>query len=170
VAFLECLAAAYSVTAAAAAAGVNRRRFYELAGSDEAFRAEMSEAYDKGTDALRDEARRRAVDGWDEPVFQKGELVGQIRRFDSRLLELELKRRDPSYRENHRVEVSGAAGGEPVRLSVDGWEPTSLVGVLAFAVETGAPGLVDRLAELGFVLGRVEESRERPALPPAEPE
>lgn len=55
---------------------------------------------------LEDEARRRAVDGVDEPVFQGGELVGHVRRYSDRLLEFLLRGRRPTvYREGASVDV-----------------------------------------------------------------
>lgn len=43
-----------------------------------------------------DVAHKRAVDGWEEPVFQRGEQVGVIRRFDNRLLQFLLESDDPA--------------------------------------------------------------------------
>jgi hypothetical protein len=57
-------------------------------------------------DILVAEAWRRAVDGWEEPVFQKGEEVGRVRKFDSLLLMFLIKQRDPSFREGFKVDVS----------------------------------------------------------------
>lgn len=45
-----------------------------------------------------EEAHRRAVEGWDEGVYFKGELCGQERKFSDRLLELLLKADNPKYR------------------------------------------------------------------------
>jgi len=74
-----------------------------------AFKAAFDEAYRAGTDALIDEARRRAFEGWDEPKFNKdGDNVGTIRKYDSSLLMFLIKQRDPSYRE--RYEFTGANG------------------------------------------------------------
>src|SRR5262249_47984425 len=121
-----------------------------LARADKRFRDQMQDAYDQGTDLIRDEIRRRAVDGWDEPVFQKGELVGHIRRYDSRLLELEAKKRDPGYRENTRLEVSGRVPVEPVGFQLDQEQMTSVADILALAVGLESPGVLEKLAELGW--------------------
>lgn len=139
--FLERLAAGYTVTAAAESAGRNKRRFYDLRDADEAFAAEWTDSYDAGTDVLREEARRRGVDGWDEPVFQGGQQVGVVRKYSDRMLELELKRRDPAYRENHRLEVTGANGG-PVAVQAD-YTPTSLADVLRLARELGVTDVIE---------------------------
>jgi hypothetical protein len=106
--FLEALSAGWSVTHAAQRAGTVRQRFYELRESDEEFGAAWDEALAQGTEALEDEARRRAVDGWEEPIYQRGELVGHVRKYDSKLLEFLLKARDPGrFRESVQVTASG---------------------------------------------------------------
>jgi hypothetical protein len=90
------LAAGWSVTHAAKRAGVNRQQFYEWRGMRDDFAAAWEQALQAGTDALEDEARRRAVDGWDEPVYQRGELAGHIRKYDSQLIQFLLRARDPA--------------------------------------------------------------------------
>jgi len=50
-------------------------------------------------------AHERAVEGWEEPVYYLGDVVGAVRKFDNRLLEFWLKADDPTrFRES-------AAGG-----------------------------------------------------------
>lgn len=106
-AFLEAIEAGWSFTHAATRAGVNKRRFYERLDTDEQFAAEFKAALEAGTHALEDEAHRRAVQGVEEPVYQRGELVGTVQRYSDNLLMFLLKKRDPSYREAHRVDVAG---------------------------------------------------------------
>lgn len=69
---------------------------------------------------IEEEITRRAIDGWDEPVFHRGELAGHIRRFSDPMLALLARRHIPAYRESVRVEqqVSGTidVGLEPLRL------------------------------------------------------
>jgi hypothetical protein len=53
-----------------------------------------------GTDLIEQEAWRRAVDGYDRPVFQDGELVGLVRAYSDVLLMMLLRGRRPeAYRE-----------------------------------------------------------------------
>ena len=61
--------------------------------------------------------RRRGLHGYEEPVFQGGKMVGKIRRYSDRLLEILAKAHRPKFRENQRVEVSGPGGG-PVETTV----------------------------------------------------
>jgi hypothetical protein len=99
--FLEQLAVGWSVTHAAAQAGRDRQRFYELRESNEDFAEAWLHAVEAGTQVLEDEARRRAVAGWEEPVFQQGELVGSVRKYSDQLLTLLLRGRRPAvYRES----------------------------------------------------------------------
>lgn len=54
----------------------------------------------------------RAIDGWLEPVFYKGEEIGHIRRFSDRLLLAQAKRHIPEYRDDGaaRLDVSLTTG------------------------------------------------------------
>jgi hypothetical protein len=106
--FLDALGTGWSVSAAAERAGRHRNRFYDLRERDEAFALEWAQAVEQGTQVLEDEARRREVDGVEEPVYQGGELVGAVRKYSDRLLEFLLRARRPAvYRDNARVEVGG---------------------------------------------------------------
>lgn len=157
--FLEHLAAGFSITHAADHAGVYRRRLYELRDADEAFRQAWADAFEAGTDVLRDELRRRAVDGFDEPLVSAGKIVGVKRVYSDRLLELELKRRDPSYRDRGDVRVSvGGIDGGPVRLQTG----VSLGEVAAFMREH-VPGFQAQLDEgepAGEIVAETDESIE----------
>lgn len=59
---------------------------------------------------IRQAIHDRAVDGWEEPVYWKGELTGTIRRFSDRLLELQAKRHCPEYRDRSQLDVNVAGG------------------------------------------------------------
>lgn len=63
---------------------------------------------------LVDEARRRAHDGWDEPVWHQGEQVGLVRKYDSTMLIFLIKRHFPEYRESSRLALTDADGGSIV--------------------------------------------------------
>jgi hypothetical protein len=112
--FIEALEAGYSVTAAADEAGVHRRRLYELKDRDDAFADTWADAYQAGTDRLRDEVRRRALEGVEEPIVSAGKIITTVRRYSDNLLMFELKRRDPAYRDSVTVD-----GGKPVTFVLD---------------------------------------------------
>lgn len=63
-------------------------------------------------ESLVAEAHRRAIDGWDEPVFSQrmGTQMGVVRKYDSRLLELLLKRHIPEFREQFKGEITVSGG------------------------------------------------------------
>lgn len=158
--FLEALGAGWSVAHAAKRAGVTRQRFYDLRDADQDFAGQWEQALEEGLEALVDEVRRRAVEGWEEPIYQKGELVGHVRRYSDNLLMFLTKQRDPSFRENARIEVTGRDGG-PVELQA-GYTPTTLADVVQLAGELGVlEQLGYQRAEQGDVIDG--EARELPA-------
>lgn len=123
-AFLEAFARLGTVTHAAKAAGVSRSLPYTWAGEDEEFKAAWEEAQQQANDALEREARRRAIEGVEEPVIHQGQLTliqdpetGEIRpltvrKYSDTLLIFLLKGNNPAkFRENATVEVAGPGGG-----------------------------------------------------------
>lgn len=109
--FLRELARKGNVSAACRKAKVERSTAYR-AREDEEFAAAWDEALEVATEALELEARRRAATGVLEPVYQAGKKVGAIRRYSDTLLIFLLKAHAPAkYRENYRVEHTGADGG-----------------------------------------------------------
>ncbi|TNE60836.1 MAG: terminase [Alphaproteobacteria bacterium] len=94
-AFLEALAAGYSVGGAAEAAGIDRATPYRWRHQSIVFAREWDAAWAMGADALEDEALRRAVKGTEKPVFRGGEVVGHVREFSDTMLMQLLKARKP---------------------------------------------------------------------------
>jgi hypothetical protein len=109
--FLLALSEGWSVRRASLQAGLAFQRFYELRVDDESFAAAWTEAYEQGTQRLEDEATRRAVEGYDEETRDaNGKLIRSVRRFDSALLQQQLKARRPAiYRESAGIEVKTPA-------------------------------------------------------------
>ena len=62
--FIDALAEGFSVTTAAATAGIGRRTAYNWR-ADSGFVELWNDALEDGTDLLEDEARKRAIDGSD---------------------------------------------------------------------------------------------------------
>jgi len=105
-----------TITHAAKIALISRRTHYLWIEKDSAYAAAFEEAKIAATDALVAEARRRAVQGVEEPIFYKGELVQTIRKYSDTLLIFLLKGALPEvYRE--RYEISG--GNKPIRVKSD---------------------------------------------------
>lgn len=161
--FLAALSVGWSVAHAAKEAGTSRQRMYELRAADDAFAAAWDDALASGTEALIDEVRRRATDGVEEPVFQGGKLVGHVRRYSDILLMFLVKQRDPSFRENHRVEVTGRDGG-PVEVQA-GYEPPTLADMVRLARDLGVLDGLGISSAAEVVDG---EAVELPALPAGE--
>jgi hypothetical protein len=114
-AFLAVLAEGGNVTLAARAAGIERSTAYDRRNSNEAFAALWDDAMDQAGDLLEAEARRRAYEGWDEPVFGRlagkdageGE-IGVVRKYSDTLMQTLLKGAKPEkYRERHEIDHKG---------------------------------------------------------------
>jgi hypothetical protein len=109
--FLEVFRESANITAAARAAGVARSTVYD-AKSDKEFARQFADAELDATDALEQEAWRRAVHGVEKPVYYKGEQVATVTEYSDQLLIVLLKARAPEkYRENAKIEHTGAGGG-----------------------------------------------------------
>lgn len=108
--FLRGLATFGVVTKACEHAGIPPSVAYDYRKRDADFAASWKLALDEATDVLEIEARRRAVEGVDEPVFYQGGEVGVVRKYSDSLLTLLLKgRRKEVFAD--RVEHTGADGG-----------------------------------------------------------
>jgi hypothetical protein len=92
--FLDHLAHKGNVRAACWRVGLSREAAYRLRRRDpllaRGWAAAMVKAHDAGVEVLAD----RAIDGVEEPIYHRGELVGTRRRYDSRLLLAHIARLD----------------------------------------------------------------------------
>ena len=82
-------------------AGISSRTVRQHMKDDPDFKDAYDEAYGDFKEAIETEIMRRAIMGWEEPVYQQGILAGTVRKYDSRLLELLAKRHIPAYKEKH---------------------------------------------------------------------
>jgi hypothetical protein len=115
-AFLEAYAKCGNVSEACRETGFNRRVHYTRLASDEQYARDFADAQEQANDVLEAEARKRAVDGWDEPVFQGGAQVGVVHKYSDTLLQFLLKGDRPKkFREQHAIEHTGPGGG-PVKV------------------------------------------------------
>lgn len=113
-AILACLREGASVRDAIEEFGVSRSTIYKRLREDEEWKKRWDEAYDQGNDAIRDEVRRRGMDGVLEPVYHEGTIVGRKRRYSDTLLMFYAKSRMPEFRENqhdhnHTFNLDGVA-------------------------------------------------------------
>ena len=104
--FIKDLKRTCNVTASVLVAGCSRRAIYYTRDRDKEFAEEWDSAVAEATDMLEAEARRRAVDGFEEPVFYQGAVVGAVRKYSDRMLELLLKGHAPEKYKD-RVQHSG---------------------------------------------------------------
>ena len=108
-----------NITGAAAAAGVNRSSHYRWLEVDPDYPARFEEAHEAAIDSLEGEARRRAVEGVEKPVFQGGQQVGTIRTYSDVLLIFLLKGAMPEkYAERRRIEQTPSQE-TPIQVSFD---------------------------------------------------
>lgn len=113
--FLKHLADGGNVSAAATLAVVAKPTLYRWQKRFATFAEDWQVALDQAADALEAEARRRAVDGVEYPVYQGGVKVGTIRRYSDVLLIFLLKgarpgkyrdRSDVNFNDNEKIPMS----------------------------------------------------------------
>jgi Homeodomain-like domain len=75
--------------------GINRVTIYRWRRDDPGFTQAYVDAMEAGTDVIEQEVWRRAVEGYDRPVFQGGKIVGLERVYSDRLAILLLRGRRP---------------------------------------------------------------------------
>lgn len=100
--FLEALSRNMFVTQAAQSAGISRRTVYTWREKDAEFAKKMDSVDLDNTDKLKSEAVRRAVLGYEVPIYFDGKQVGSRKEYSDRLLEMLLKARDSSFKDFQR--------------------------------------------------------------------
>lgn len=109
--FLCVYAETGSKTYACKEASLSYSWLKRLGDNNENFKVLLDRAYEMSGDMLKREARRRAVDGHDEPVYYMGQVVGYTKKFSDRLLEVLLKARYPEeFRERVENRIDATDG------------------------------------------------------------
>lgn len=136
--FLAALATGLSISGACEAAHIPRRTAYNHRDTDVDFKDAWDAAVIAGVEHLEDEARRRAVEGVDKPVYQGGARVGVIREYSDTLLIFLLKgRAREKYGDQVRIDF-GAVRAEAERLAKEyDLDPEELIRV-AQEITSGA--------------------------------
>lgn len=76
---------------------------------DPEFAAQWQEAVEAAEASIEAEIYRRAQEGWEEPIFggrHKEKIVGTVRKYSDRLLELRARAMLPAYRETNAIAVN----------------------------------------------------------------
>ena len=109
-AFLAAFSETGNVRLACKAAKVSRSRHYQWRDEDPEYRKAVDLAKEDAADLLEEEARRRAVEGVEEPVgWYKGQAGGTVPKYSNDLLKFLLRGLRPEkYRERQEVAVTGS--------------------------------------------------------------
>ena len=143
--FLAALTRGASVACAATEAGFSYGFAYKWRYADPEFAARWQEAYEAGTDALEDAARRRAVTGVETPVYYGGKKIGETRKYSDALLMFLLRSRRPERYRERLITDFAHAGSDLWGISYDGLSDLELdQRVVALAlrlaeIDAGAP-------------------------------
>ena len=120
--FLEHLAVTGNVTQSASVARITRPGAYKARKADAAFAEAWDIAEEDAIQQLELEARRRAFEGFDKPVFHAGEQCGLIRQYSDVLMMFLLKAHRPDrYRDRVSLDHGGSvdtSGTQRIELVV----------------------------------------------------
>lgn len=116
-AFFEAYMGRFGVIPQAAAeAGITSQTLSRRKATHPEFRAKLKAAEASVAGLLEYRAMSLAFDGYERPVFHRGNLIQMVREYDTRHLEWMLERMMPEkYHLPERVRLEGA-GGEAVRF------------------------------------------------------
>lgn len=104
---LDELEQAHSIGKACKAVGLPVRTMHNWRDYDPEFNKAFEEAVERGNDVIRDEIRRRAVDGWMRDVYFQGQVVGEERLYSDRLMELLARSRLSEFRDSRELTLKG---------------------------------------------------------------
>jgi len=113
---------------------VNRRTVYEWRHNDPLFCQRWEEAIELSADVLEAEAQRRAVEGYERPIYQRGELIGHETMYSDRLLEFLLKGAIPS---KYRDRIQHSTDPDAPLIPGDEANKTDVANRIAFLLDQG---------------------------------
>lgn len=112
-AFLAAYSECGTITRAAEIAGIDRGTHYNWIKEDTVYAKACDAAYEQAAERLEEEARRRAVEGVQKPVFYKGEECGVVQEYSDTLLIFLLKGAKPDkYAERTHTDVTVTPGSQ----------------------------------------------------------
>jgi hypothetical protein len=101
------------VTATCQATNIGRSTIYEWMHDDPDFAKAKLEAENEAIELLEAEARRRAFEGTEKPIYQGGKLAGKVREYSDTLMIFILKAKRPEYRDKITNEITTPGGKAP---------------------------------------------------------
>lgn len=105
--FFELIAGGATISDACRVVGYTRSSVYLYKADDPKFAEAWDEANETAIERMEREADRRAIEGYDKPVFYEGVECGVQRQFSDTLLIFRLKAKRPEvYRERAEVAVT----------------------------------------------------------------
>lgn len=107
--FLEALADVPVVSHACKVVGISYRHAYKTRETDQDFAKAWDEALEQGIDRAEQEAFRRAVVGFEEPVIDKGRLAYRYERYEEK---------DVNGIAQEKWRLALDANGQPIPLTV----------------------------------------------------
>jgi len=122
-AFLKEYAKHGNASKAAYAVGKDRQTVYDLKRINPEFSAKMDECFDALTDKIEESVTQHAFEGYDEPVFWDGEIVGYKRKYApaERIFMLKKRKRD-----RYSDDVN-EADGDPTEQAREAFEHLKLM-------------------------------------------
>ena len=119
--FLRCYSENGNLTRSAKMAFLNPGTVFAKIQKNPTFKARAKEAFRQSTDNLIGEARRRAFEGVETPVFYKGEKKGTVLKYSDNLLITLIKAFDSRFKDSIAVssEVKHTLADDAVKSIVD---------------------------------------------------
>mgnify|MGYP001112074596 CR=1 FL=1 len=103
-----------NISKTAESLNINKSKHYYWLKTDKVYAQAFEVAHERSLATIESEIIRRAVEGYEEPVFYQGKQVSAVRKYSDNLLMFLAKRRDPNYRDNNQTQIGiwGADGSQ----------------------------------------------------------
>jgi len=112
--FVEAIEKTGRIFEACKCVGISQGTYYKHRINDMTFAANVEEAMNVFRDSIVKAVHSRAIEGWEEPVFYNGEIVGYTRKYSDKLLVALAQRFIPEFAPRSHIHqtttVSGTIG------------------------------------------------------------
>lgn len=116
-AFLRALSETGEVKAACERVGISDTSVYRLRQRSAVFARDFAAALERSLPMIEQVAWERAVEGWEEPVVVRGEMIGTRRRYSESLLRMLLGEAHKARRAESAAEAKAMAARGPRRAT-----------------------------------------------------